>query len=620
MTASNSGDNPTVRLHTHRRSGTHLLMEYTAQQMGVNTIKSHGFARRDKPTDALVVYLVRNPVEVLWSTYRWFAHGRSSNVRIATALTGVSFDEYLRGHAGPLIGFDSLAAPPRDSLENDRGMLYDPIQYWADHVRSFVDTDGSQLTVRYESLVTDARPEVERIAHALQHPMPAAFRHIGRDELLGHSPSGSDAPPAIEQWNRSALHLLAEKASDVLERFGYEVRSSSTHSGNPSAAAADANPKRRTARRSTAHIRYVSCDDNSGYGVAGRRCVDALITAGIEVAWEPRPKEQRSRATPANTTAPSLMANYRPDDACDVTILHTMPEWWSGLRHAFGRGTYIGHSVWELEQYPESWHGEAFAADRLWVPTEWNRRTFQRGGVTQPIDVLPHVVSRGFAEPPIELPDGVTVFTTVASWHPRKRPDWVVEAYARAFRKGDPVLLVVKTAAWTDAWPADGELQRMTWWQLMQVLRRHDSPPDVLLINDEFTDAEVNGLVARADCYVSLACSEGWGLGMFDAAVAGTPVITTGFGGQIAYLGADHPGLVPFDIVPVDGVQNAPHFQPGMQWAAPRLDAAAAMMRAVADGTSPLSAGAPGLAARLRAEYSPEAVGQRARALLEELA
>lgn len=600
-----------VHLHTHRRSGTHLLMEYLTKQMGVATTKSHSFTRRNNGT---VVYLLRNPVEVLWSTYRWFVHGRSSNTRIATALADVSFDAFLRGEAGLMVGFDSLAAPPRDSFEHDRGMLYDPIRFWADHVRSFVSTGEPPLTIRYESLVADPRLTVERVAHALHLPMPVTFRPIGRDELVGHAPSGSDAPAAIEQWHQSSLRRLADTAGDLLEQFGYDVPAP------PTARPTATQGARTSMARRTAEVRYVSRDDNSGYGVAGRRCIDALITAGVDVAWEPQPTEHRERRVPGRGTSPLLLECYRPTHACDTTVMHTMPEWWSGIRHGFGRGRYVGHSVWELERYPESWHGDAFAADRLWVPTEWNRRTFQRGGVTQPIDVLPHVVSREpVAEPPIDLRDGVTVFTTVASWHPRKRPDWVVEAYARAFRKGDPVLLVVKTAAWTDAWPADNDLQQMTWWQLMQVLRRHDNPPDVMLVNDEFSDAEVNGLVARADCYVSLACSEGWGLGMFDAAVLGTPVITTGYGGHLAYLGADHPGLVPYDVVPVDGVQNAPHFQDGMQWAAPRLDVAAAMMRAIADGTSLLPSAAPGLAARLRAAYSPEVVGQRAREFLAEM-
>lgn len=593
-------------LSTHRRSGTHLMLEYLEGQLGLRMRKSHAFPN---PLVSAVptVHLVRNPVDVLWSTYRWFVRGGSSNSLITEALAGIGFDAYLRGDGGPLLGYTAMRMKARDSLDDGRGMFYDPIRFWVDHVRAFADGSGTSLCIRYEALVDDPTTQIRRVGHYLGVPMPAAFRTIDRSERVGHSPSPADAPPAIDQWGDDSLRRLVDTAGDVLEQFGYSVPERTPRAPLP------------TPRRERAVVRYVSRDDNSGYAVAARRSIDALAGAGVDVVWEPQPHEQHSRSAPSAEAPATLVERYRPNTASDITVMHTMPEWWPSLRHSFGRGHYVGHTVWELEQYPESWHHSVFAADELWVPTEWNRRTFHRGGVRQPVHVLPHVVSRDLvAPPPVDLPNDVTVFTTVSSWHPRKRPDWVVEAFARAFKKGDPVLLVVKTAPWTDAWPVDDELQKMTWWQVMQVLRRHDRPPDVMLVNDDFTDAEVNGLVSRADCYVSLACSEGWGLGMFDAAVLGTPVITTGFGGHLAYLGADHPGLVPYAMAPVDGVQNAPHFQHGMQWAAPNLDAAAAMMRAIVDGTSPLPAAAPALAARLRAKYSPEVVGAAALAMLEQ--
>jgi len=591
-----------VLLATHRRSGTHVMLEYLQGQLGRTPQKSHDFplANTRLPT----IYLVRNPVDVMWSTYRWFCQGCSSNGLIAAALDGVKFSAYLAGEAGPLVGYDSMRVRGRDSFHSDRGMLYDPIRYWADHVRAFQRIQPAPLLVRYESLVANPAEQIERVARHLGLELAAGVRPIGRDELVGHAPSPGDAPPALLQWDSQSLNRLSETAGDVLEHFGYEVPTTARRTPSP--------------RRAHPDLRYVSRDDNSGYAVAGRRCIDALATAGLDVTWEPQPNEWGQRATVGPRTPPSLLERYRPDAVSDITVLHTMPEWWAGLRSSFGRSQYIGHTVWELEQYPDSWHRTAFAADRLWVPTEWNRRTFQRGAVKQPIDVLPHVISsEPVDEPPIELPRDVTVFVTVASWHPRKRPDLAVEAFARAFRRGDPVLLVVKTAAWTDSWPAEDDVQQMTWWQLMQVLRRHEAPPDVMLVNDEFTDAEVNGLVARADCYVSLARAEGWGLGMFDAAVMGTPVITTGFGGHLAFLGADHPGLVPYRMEPVGGVENSPHFEPGMEWAAPDLDVVAAMMRAVVDGTSALTASAPALAERLRTTFSPQAVGRTALALLE---
>ena len=587
-----------VIVASHRRSGTHVMLHYLVDQMRLTVIKTHEFRDRVRPFPK--VYLVRDPVECLWSTYRWFVDGDSSNQRITEALDGLTFEQYLRGAAGERVGFDSMTQPPRDSFREGRGMLFDPIRFWADHVRSFLRAEDSTLVVQYERLVADPIPEVARVCEHLGRPAPDDLEPLERTHLVGHAPSVDQAARALDQWTDVASAMLNARAGDLLERFGY-----SRH-------------RRRTTGGAT--LRYACRDDHSGYGIAARRCLEAIAATGIDVVWEPQPRERAARGAPRAETPEELVARYRPKARVDTTVLHTMPEWWSVFRRQLGPGTYIGHTVWELEQLPSDWQGDLHAVDALWVPTEWNRRTFESEGVRRPISSVPHVITTDpVEEPPIEIPDGVTVFSTVASWHPRKRPDWAVEAYARAFRRDDPVLLIVKTDPRTDAWPATSDLEQMTWWQLLKVLRRHESPPEVMLVNERLSDAQVNGLLARSDCFVSLACSEGWGLGVFDAATLGTPVITTGYGGHLEYLGNDHPGLVPAVMMPVGEVANSPHFEPGMMWGEADLDIAAAMLREVVAGDSQAVVQAPAVAERLRITYSPEAVGQRVVSLLDRL-
>jgi glycosyltransferase involved in cell wall biosynthesis len=593
-----------VRVASHRRSGAHLAIEYLTRQLGCAARKSHDFP--DVPIGLPTVYVVRDPIDVLWSTYRWFCKGVGGTLRMTHALEDLSFAEYLAGAGGPLVGYDSMTELRAGSPQDQRGMFYDPIRYWADHIRAFCSSEPAPLIIRYQSLVGDPRSHVEQIAQHLDVMMPDGFEPISREDLVGHAPSPPGSPPAVQQWDGPSLRRLAQTAGDVIEQFGFTT----PDTVRPTA----------IRRGERADVRYVARTDNSGYAVAARRCIEALASVGLDVAWEPQPNEFGQREPINKTTPAALLDRYKPDVSSDITIMHTMPDRWAAVRRSLGRGRYIGHTVWELEQFPESWHQTIFAANRLWVPTAWNRRTFAEGDVIQPIDVLPHVISNEpTLEPPIDLPDDVTVFVTVASWHPRKRPDWAIEAFTRAFTREDPVVLVVKTAGWTECWPAASEIEKMTWWQTMQVLRRHADPPNVMLVNDDFTDAEVNGLIARADCYVSLARAEGWGLGLFDAAVMGTPVITTGFGGHLAYLGDDHPGLVPYRMEQVADVEDSPHFEDGMQWAEPDLDVAAAMMRSIVDGTSTLRAAAAGLSERLRTTYSPEAVGRTALGLLQEL-
>ena len=582
---------------SHRRSGTHVMLHYVVDQMGMSVIKTHEFRDRLRPLPK--VYLVRDPVECLWSTYRWFVDGRSSNPRITEALRGLTFEQYLRGAGGERVGFDSMAKPPRDSFRDSRGMLFDPIRFWADHVRSFTGDDDPAVIVQYERLVADPTAEISRVCALLDRPMPDHIEPLPRTTLVGHAPSLDESARAVDQWTDGLSAMLTTRADDLLERFGYG--------------------RRARRRNSTPTLRYVCRDNHTGYGVAGIRCLEAIAATGIDVVWEPQPPDRSRRGGPHRGTPADLVARYQPDVRADVTVVHTMPAWWNWFRRELGPGPYVGHTVWELERLPSEWQGDLHAVDALWVPTEWNRVTFE-GAVRRPVASVPHVITTDpVDDPPIDIPDGVTVFCTVASWHPRKRPDWAVEAYARAFRKGDPVLLVVKTDPRTDAWPASNDLERRTWWRLLEVLRRHDSPPEVMLATEWFSPGQVNGLLARSDCFVSLARSEGWGLGVFDAATLGTPVITTGYGGHLAYLGHDHPGLVPATMSPVADVANSPHFEDGMTWAEPDLDVAATLLRQIVDGTSRAASVSASLSERLRATYSPEVVGGRARRLLDEV-
>ena len=589
-----------VVVASHRRSGTHLALEYIARELGVPVHKSHQFHDSRSP-DVKVVYIARHPIDTLWSTYRWFVHGESGNPRIAAATVGLTFEEFLTGAAGPGIGFAAMKHHlSDDALLDASGMFYSPARFWADHVQSHLQGGPNLLVVRYEDLLAEPQVAVARIAAHLSQPAPESVTVIPRDELVGHSASIPSAESARSHWTDESIEILRRDAGDVMAQLGYTI---------PDAVA---NGPRRGTRRHD--VRYVSRTDNSGISVAGRRCVLAMTAAGIDVAWEPEPqrKPPRERRRPPTSTDPRLAELYRPYRPVEQTVMHTGPEFWAVLRSQLEWGQFIGHTVWETDRVPSAWRGGLHSADAIWVPTQWNRNVFEADDVRRPITVIPHVINTDPADdPPVDIPDDVTIFTSISTWHPRKRPDRVVEAFAHAFTADDPVVLILKTPAWTDAMPAATETERMTWFRLAMVLRRFPRPPRVLLVNDEFTDAQITGLLQRTDCYVSLSSSEGWGLGQFDAATLGKPVITTAFGGHLEYFGLSYPGLVPYQWEQIGESEHSPHLEQAMQWANPDLEVAARMMREVAAGTSSIPAAARSLSTQLNETYAPLRIGRQ---------
>jgi glycosyltransferase involved in cell wall biosynthesis len=71
-----------------------------------------------------------------------------------------------------------------------------------------------------------------------------------------------------------------------------------------------------------------------------------------------------------------------------------------------------------------------------------------------------------------------------------------------------------------------------------------------VIADDELADNFIDGLHTLGHCFVSSSRSEGFGLGGFDAAAHGRPVIAVEYGRPIDYLGPDWPGRAPYRMAP----------------------------------------------------------------------
>ncbi|MEQ1700080.1 MAG: glycosyltransferase [Ilumatobacteraceae bacterium] len=370
-------------------------------------------------------------------------------------------------------------------------------------------------------------------------------------------------------------------------------------------------------------IRYASEFDHSGYAVAARRYIRALLAAGVPLQWEPlantndgRVLTERELAVHSELGDLARATAVGRDTVADVTLAHCMPKSWQRVFDELPARRRIGQTVWETDTIPTPWHREVAAADELWVPTRWNADAFRAAGWERPIAVVPHIVDATIAAPPpIDLPDDVTVFVSINAWETRKRPDLTIEAFLQAFTADDPVVLVVKTGAAVVSWFTRSPMERHTWWQTMELVKRHPHAPAVQLETDVWTDAEVAGLVERADAYVTLTAAEGWGIGAFDAATRDVPVVITGGGGQREWLSDDAPFVVPYTLEPAIH-PDRDLFEPGMQWARADVGAAAEMLRAIHEDRAAARRASAPMADRLRRDYSPAAVGALMREVL----
>lgn len=380
-------------------------------------------------------------------------------------------------------------------------------------------------------------------------------------------------------------------------------------------------------------LKYISWGDTTGYAIAAKSYVRALIDAGVNLSWVPMlPGEGLYEAKTVTTWPCSKLASVcnRPL-AYDTVLIHTVPEYypqWVGREKGKGHRVF-GYTVWELDQLPGHWLEILNRLDGVLVPCRWNLEVFRRSGVTVPIHVVPHLsqfedlsdttdADRLALEARIGRELGQSdrfIFYTIGFWSHRKAPYLALEAYWQAFDANDPVLMIVKTSdkditrwhrTWRNCFRRRNPSPRLN---MEEIASRFPNPAPVALVEDEsLTDSEMLALHQAGDCFVSLARAEGWGLGAFEAARMGKPVVSTGYGGHLDFLDPELARLVEYSMVPVHEPTWSANYKPTDRWAAPSVAQAAQYMRAVFEDQASAQDRARRLSDRIQREFSKEAV------------
>lgn len=344
-------------------------------------------------------------------------------------------------------------------------------------------------------------------------------------------------------------------------------------------------------------MKYVSLAEAGGYGLSAIAYVHGLRQAGVRVVWQPLfpgPGGYTSAESPAEA-ARRLDAMELPPEAgdlrdavcdggpVDVCLLHTVPELWAAHRQAGAR--HIGYTVWETSAIPPHWPALMASVDRLLTPSRFSAQVLADAGAQVPIDVVPHIhrplspAADGTRFRALhDIPSRHTVFYTINAWTARKAVWNTIHAYCLAFSADDDTTLVVKTDAEGPA-HYDDRSRHPVQHLVGDLVSNYPNAPHVCLITREMAQAGIDDLHAAADCYVSLSHAEGWGLGAFEAAGSGNPVVMTGWGGQLDYLAEADALLVDYRLVPVRDALGAGSYRPEQRWAQADLDAAVDRLR-----------------------------------------
>ena len=359
-------------------------------------------------------------------------------------------------------------------------------------------------------------------------------------------------------------------------------------------------------------IKYVSLSGPLGYAIAAKRYILALARTGIPVTWTPMVPDpirnwEMEPFTGRTIGDAALDAFCNTPIEYDTVIVHTPPEYFpSWVEREHGK-KIVGCTVWETDRAPGHWPPLLNSVHQLMVPCRWNKDVFQQCGVRTPISVIPHLMNGGEAASgsasPWLVSPGDYVFYTIGTWTARKAVWDVIACYLDTFTASDRTVLIVKTndygyheslfgQGWIGRYAAAARWRfckavgirpgRHDAIQLMGTLEpKYRSPAKIQLVTQDMDEDVILKLHEIGDCFVSLCRSEGWGLGAFDAAAYGKPIIMTGFGGQLDYLPPDLAYLVRYGMAPVRDDADPKNFTRDQKWAKPDLAHASQLMRQV---------------------------------------
>ena len=312
-----------------------------------------------------------------------------------------------------------------------------------------------------------------------------------------------------------------------------------------------------------------------GYATSSREILRALDERGVHLtydyaygpgtAWpftepeesgDPRLNEIRKRPRPAH---PPVEVTYAA-----ANVFHR------------NRGAYkVGFTMLEVDGFPADWVRQANRMDEIWTPTEFNRRGLIESGVKKPVHLVPLGIDPSCFHPSgdrIPSPSGDFVFFANFEWGTRKAPEVLLPVFNRTFSSTDTAILVCKIINRNAAIDVANEIRALE-------LSPHGGRI-YFLHNLDIPHDQLATLYRSADCFVSPARGEGWGLPVLEAMACGLPVIATDWSGQAAIL--DPGDTYPLRVratVPAN-VPGCDYYQ-GFRWAEPDERHLAALMRHV---------------------------------------
>jgi glycosyltransferase involved in cell wall biosynthesis len=259
----------------------------------------------------------------------------------------------------------------------------------------------------------------------------------------------------------------------------------------------------------------------------------------------------------------------------DIFINHATPDL---LLPRSNSDINIGYSVWETDRINKSAANKCNQLDMIFTASEYSKFAFLNGGVTTPIHVIPHVVTKKehvSNDLIYSVLKDKKVFLSVFEWHIGKGYDVLIPGFLEAFKGNEDAVLVLKVNSFTSPHNLKSEVRNY----IKQVKGSQEFPKIYPIIGPVDEDYLFT-LYDRADFYINMSRREAFSLTTAEAAVRGKVIIAPDKGGHREFLDFDSAVLIPSEYVDVKTVERERFTYLGQKWIEPNYDAYVAYLKA----------------------------------------
>jgi glycosyltransferase involved in cell wall biosynthesis len=273
----------------------------------------------------------------------------------------------------------------------------------------------------------------------------------------------------------------------------------------------------------------------------------------------------------------------------------------------------IGAWPWELPHWPSAFGKVHQMVDEIWAQSKFVQSVYSRLGDT-PVHHMPMAVEVPAPLNPerarFGLPANDFLFYLMFdgnSWLSRKNPLAGVRAFKEAFSESSPgVRLVIKAMNVRDEDPV---------WREVLALAANDRR--IHIVSERLSRQDTIDFMACCDAYISLHRSEGFGRVIAEAMALGQPVVATNFSGNVDFCEPDTAFLVDGELVPLRPGDYL--FSEGQYWCDPDVSIAAEQLKRMIEDAPLRKRVAEAGYARIRRDYSVEAVARAYQRRLAEI-